>query len=65
MEYCKYDNTPEGWFIVDADKYNKIKSNPKLYKRKKLLAYLWFLIPLGGIIGYVEYMEENFGVQVL
>jgi hypothetical protein len=63
--YDKYEYTTEGWFIMNADKYNDIRSRPSEYKRKKYLAYLWFLIPICGIIGYDEYMKQEFGVDVL
>lgn len=57
--YEKYgDTNHDGYYIESHTKWHYYAQRPKLYRRKKILAWLWILIPVCGIIGTVMAFEE-------
>ena len=48
----------DGYWISDPELWDYYAQNPKAYKKKKRLAWLWFLIPIIGIIGYNLAFEQ-------
>jgi hypothetical protein len=50
--YNKYgEYNKDGYYIEDHTKWHYYAQNPKLYRKTKILAWLWLLIPICGIIG--------------
>lgn len=57
--YNKYgDYNEDGYFIEDHDKWHYYAQRPKLYKKKKILAWCCLLIPICGIVGMIISFEE-------
>ena len=57
--YNKYGNYNEdGYFIEDFEKWHYYAQRPKLYKKRKIIAYLYLLIPIMGIIPCSLTFEE-------
>ena len=49
--YRKYgEYNKDGYYITNHSKWNFYAKNPKLYKRKKIIAWLFLLIPIAGIV---------------
>lgn len=46
------DYNKDGYFIIDHEKWHFYAQNPKLYKRNKIKAWLFMLIPVSGIVGF-------------
>jgi hypothetical protein len=57
--YNKYgEYNKDGYYIEDHSKWHYYAQRPKLYRRKKVLAWCWMLIPICGIIGTTLSFEE-------
>lgn len=62
--YNKYgERNKDGYYIEDHSKWHYYAERPKLYRRKKIQAWLFMLIPIFGIIGTsLIYEEMGLGV---
>lgn len=62
MDYELYEKYGEynvdGYYISDHMKWDYYAQRPKLYKRKKILAWFWLIIPICGIIGTTLEFEK-------
>ena len=57
--YDKYgERNIDGYYINDHKKWHYYAQRPKLYKRKKRKAWMYFLIPFLGIIIATIIFEE-------
>lgn len=57
--YQKYGNyNIDGHFIMDYELWDYYAQKPKLYKKRKILAWLFMLIPICGFIGTALIYEE-------
>lgn len=49
----------DGYYIMNAKKWEYYENNPKDYRKGKIIAYLWLiLLPIAGIPMCVYYFEE-------
>lgn len=55
-KYGEYNN--DGYYITNHEKWDYYAKRPKLYRKKKILAWCGLLIPIGGIIVTSEVFEE-------
>lgn len=63
--YQKYgEYNQDGYYIEDHNKWHYYAERPNLYRRKKMQAWLFMLIPICGIIGTVLSFEEM-GLSVI
>ena len=63
--YSKYgEYNQDKFYIQDHSKWDFYAKNPKLYKRKKIIAYLFLLIPICGIVATYAIFEEM-GLSIL
>ena len=63
--YNKYgEYNKDNYYIENHEKWHYYAERPKLYKRKKVIAYLYLIIPIAGIIG-TNYHFEEMGLSVL
>lgn len=57
--YKKYGNyNDDGYFIMDHELWDYYARNPKEYKRKKRIAWLFLCIPIMGFIPCSLMFEE-------
>ena len=57
--YRKYgESNKDGYYIENHSKWDYFANNPKLYKRKKIIAWCCMTIPVCGIIGASIIFEE-------
>lgn len=57
--YNKYgERNQDGYYIDNHEKWHYYAQRPKLYKRKKIFAYLCLLIPVSGVVGFYLSFEE-------
>lgn len=62
--YHKYgEYNKDGYYIEDHSKWHYYAQRPKLYRRTKILAYCWLLIPISGII-LTSLTFEQMGLSV-
>ena len=54
----------DGYWIDDPEKWDYYAQKPKLYKRKRILAWCWMMIPIAGIIMTQQSFEEM-GLSVI
>ena len=57
--YDKYgERNVDGYYIDDHEKWHYFAQRPKLYKRRKLMAWCCLLIPIAGVIGTEAFFSE-------
>jgi hypothetical protein len=61
-KYGAYNN--DGYYIEDHKKWDYYAKLPKLYKRKKIYAALFLLIPICGII-FAGLIYEEMGLSLV
>lgn len=52
------DYNQDGYYIQDRRKWEYYAKRPKLYRRRKIFAYLYLLIPISGIVGTYMIFED-------
>jgi len=57
--YNRYGNyNKDGYWISDHEKWHYYAQRPKLYRKKKIIAWLFLLIPIAGIAAMAGLFEE-------